>query len=555
MGMLLMVSSLLLSACTHDSDSTLPAPAGKVTLTVKVRAADAATRASLDETTAATSPWYWSEGDKLCVVDPAGGVVGYLAIDDAYSDATPATSALFSGTVSSDNIKNGVTYRFWYMGSGATDLSTGTTTVTIDLSSQAGTLAGIYAKNIMTGTAMAYVEGTTAYAADLTLSPQLSIAHFALTNSITATSLTIGGTGVCNSITYNLATGVATATAAGSIALTDATNHFTDVYATFVPGTLTPVFTVASSTAKYQGTLPKTIFAAGHLYRQSATGSTNAVKVYCNKNRTGTLSGLFSISATKKVYFSQGNLQYQASTVTWSFASNQYDYIGDAAGNTTAEADRATQSDWIDLFGWGTSGYNNQYPPYKVSGSPDTFGPSYVSGGTANDIAGTNYDWGVYNPISNGGNRAGLWRTLTKDEWTYLLFTRNNNAAYAGTGKYLSFLCRLTISSTTYRGLMVLPDNNSTNVQTSTYEDDSDDDWSLCPEFTSIPEGALFLPASGYRINVSLSRVAMDGNYWASTSGDDAGNVRGVEFSYDLISDDNDIPRNCGCSVRLVQDE
>ena len=37
----------------------------------------------------------------------------------------------------------------------------------------------------------------------------------------------------------------------------------------------------------------------------------------------GALKGVFSVSSTKKVYFSQGNLQYRASTNTWRFADKQ----------------------------------------------------------------------------------------------------------------------------------------------------------------------------------------------------------------------------------------
>ncbi len=33
-------------------------------------------------------------------------------------------------------------------------------------------------------------------------------------------------------------------------------------------------------------------------------------------------------------------------------------------------------------------------------------------------------DWGIYNPIVNGGNQAGLWRTLTGTEWGYVLGRR-----------------------------------------------------------------------------------------------------------------------------------
>ena len=63
----------------------------------------------------------------------------------------------------------------------------------------------------------------------------------------------------------------------------------------------------------------------------------------------GALPGLFSVSATQRVYFSQGNLQYQASTDTWRFAEHQYDYVG--SDNRSISS---TYSGWIDLFGWGT---------------------------------------------------------------------------------------------------------------------------------------------------------------------------------------------------------
>ena len=37
-----------------------------------------------------------------------------------------------------------------------------------------------------------------------------------------------------------------------------------------------------------------------------------------------------------------------------------------------------------------------------------------------------NYDWGVYNPISNGRNKEGLWRTPSMSELNYLLKERPN---------------------------------------------------------------------------------------------------------------------------------
>ena len=74
-----------------------------------------------------------------------------------------------------------------------------------------------------------------------------------------------------------------------------------------------------------------------------------------NAQPKGALKGLFSVSASKKVCFAQGNLQYQASTNTWRFAENQYDAL--TTENTNVSA---TYVGWIDLFGWGTSGYDEK---------------------------------------------------------------------------------------------------------------------------------------------------------------------------------------------------
>ena len=141
----------------------------------------------------------------------------------------------------------------------------------------------------------------------------------------------------------------------------------------------------------------------------------------------GALTHAFSVSPTKKVYFSKGNLQYRASTNTWRFAENQWDTIGSANLNRSA-----TYDGWIDLFYYGTSGFGNKtpynfyvsdyyYSHYNVSNN-DLFHSNYELPNS--DICGTKYDWGKYNPIKNGENKAGVWRTLTVDEWGYLLVGR-----------------------------------------------------------------------------------------------------------------------------------
>ena len=110
------------------------------------------------------------------------------------------------------------------------------------------------------------------------------------------------------------------------------------------------------------------------------------------------LSGKFSVSPDKQVYFSQGNIQYQPSTKTWRFAINQYDRIAEDNKNISLN-----YSGWIDLFGWGTG--NN---PINISKNESDYNVFF-------------YWWSNF--IINGGDDRN-WRTLTKDEWIYLLDTR-----------------------------------------------------------------------------------------------------------------------------------
>ncbi|MBO7055721.1 MAG: hypothetical protein J6W37_10165, partial [Bacteroidales bacterium] len=213
------------------------------------------------------------------------------------------------------------------------------------------------------------------------------------------------------------------------------------------------------------------------------------------KIQDGAILAEFSVSDSTKVYFSQGNLQYQASTNTWRFAEHQWDFVGDSIYGTVYEkginSDNAKISSsydgWIDLFGWGTSSYNGKNPYMTSTGYSD-----YGDG--TNDIAGTNYDWGVYNKISNGGNQAGMWRTLTSSEWNHLISGRAQANRLTGQGKVNNV-----------NGLILLPDSWATETPSSvrfTYDPGnystnvySLDEWAVMQSY-----GAVFLPAAGYRI-------------------------------------------------------
>lgn len=191
------------------------------------------------------------------------------------------------------------------------------------------------------------------------------------------------------------------------------------------------------------------------------------------------VNGKFTINASgDQVYFSQGNLQYYCSTSTpkWRFAEYQYDYL---AYDNSAYAENSGK--WIDLFAYGTSGYDNgqaNYQPWKICA-----GNGWYSGSLTG-----NADWG-YNRIENGGDTENSgWRTLTKEEWLYLFQNRANAASKYGFG---------SVNGT--NGIILLPDSwtlpdglsftAGTSAWTNSY---AAAQWNQMEN-----AGAVFLPASG----------------------------------------------------------
>ncbi len=210
--------------------------------------------------------------------------------------------------------------------------------------------------------------------------------------------------------------------------------------------------------------------------------------------------GPFSISEELQVYFSQGNLQYQASTFTWRFAENQWDYVGteipdlngDFGGTVPGSSNHLISNDydgWIDLFAWGSAN-----------------SPTLVAFMNITDFV----DWGT-KPISNAGGHAYPWRTLTKEEWDYLLYGRQTPS---GVRFVLGMVNNI-------KGLILLPDDwNASIYQLSNvndgpnpnYQDNriSEETWKDILE----THGAVFLPWAGYRVNYNVSAVRRRGYYW-----------------------------------------
>jgi len=258
----------------------------------------------------------------------------------------------------------------------------------------------------------------------------------------------------------------------------------------------------------------------------------------------GVLSGKFTVAEGKQVQFSQGNLQYRASTDTWRFAVNQWDYVGGENDGTVYVGEEKCSNTlisskydgWIDLFGWGTSGYGGKYP-YMTS----TNGMDYQGNGNK-DITNTGYDWGVNNAISNGGNKPNMWRTLTTYEWSYLFYTRNRAA---------SLYNYATVHDV--KGVVLLPDDFepidgiTTGKGHTVY---SDDQWAKLEK-----AGAVFLPRqTGIRMGKNVSG---GGGYWTSKYQQPISSGQyGYAFFLDLgnpIDVAAPYPASGGFSVRLAR--
>ena len=249
----------------------------------------------------------------------------------------------------------------------------------------------------------------------------------------------------------------------------------------------------------------------------------------------GSKGGLFTINANgDQVWFSQGNLQYQASTETWRFAENQWDCVGGARWGTVYEngvkCDNGlmspTYDGWIDLFGWGT-GDNPTVDESNYS--------SFV-------------DWGV-NAISNGGNVVNTWRTLSSNEWLYIYGRRSEAYAKRGFGKVDGWY-----------GFILLPDD-WTMPEDGTFSADmswSANNYTTAEWLEMEANGAIFIPAAGWAagniVGYRWGNAESLCNYWTSTPHNSY-----PQYAYSLFVPQGSVVmwlfRNYRFAVRLVQDK
>ena len=230
----------------------------------------------------------------------------------------------------------------------------------------------------------------------------------------------------------------------------------------------------------------------------------------------GAINGKFSVSDTKQVYFSKGNLRYASGA--WSFFDNQYDYYN------------SYSADAWDKFGWSTSATT-----YGMNTSTDD-----------NTYSGDFVDWGA--TMGTG------WFTLSRFEWAYLFNTRSASTVN-GTenGRYAKAKVNDVMGVILFPDTYTHPDGvtaptgvNETGKTGWNGNSYSSADWTKMEA-----AGCVFLPAAGSRNGSTVNGEGTNGFYWSATpNSTDAFCVR---FYSSGLYPTEYFSRHNGYSVRLVQ--
>lgn len=293
-----------------------------------------------------------------------------------------------------------------------------------------------------------------------------------------------------------------------------------------------------------------TVITTNAEYTITVTGNQTFEAHFAEQSPSGAIDGLFSISSNNRVYFSKGNLYYMgsASSPYWKFADQQWNRLGNTGqGSTSQTVNR-------DLFGWGTSGLNHGavcYQPWSTSSNNSDY---YAYGSPNNNLGGGTgkADWG-YNSISNSGTAARKWRTLTQEEWNYVL---NERAAATLNGTPNARYAKATVNNVA--GIILFPDSYShpsgvavptnINVPSTLFTVNNYSGYSWTSMETN---GCVFLPVAGSRYGTNVVTPDAKGYYWSSSYSNDS-------HAYSLYFGDNSINaeyrsgRSTGQSVRLV---
>ena len=419
---------------------------------------------------------------------------------------TGTSNMTFSGTLTTTP-NNGETLYFFYLGKGRN----GSAVTTLDFSNQDGTLENVTRFHVAIGEG-SYTSGTVNYATYLAM--KMAIAYFDVSEfqniNETAEIVYLHGSDVYSKATVNYQTGTITGSTKGYINMGTANNG---KYVALIPSIESETTIKFDSNSKTGSITFNRGIKEGRFY----SNNSDALDIIAGAIPEGAIPGLFSVSDTKMVRFSKGNLYFNGTQ--WGF-ENAPRY-----GSYTNNA-------YTNVFNWGATGNT-------TNGGVDIYTYVTYTQGHVNLSTFEKTDWGGVVGTLGGCNR---WYTPTMAEWEYV-FGRENKYAEAKIAN-------------TYNGMMILP-NDWSKPEGCSYTAGMAKGWTT-NSYTNLQwdlmeaSGVVFLPAAGYRLDTMINNAGDNGIYWSSTDYDAyedhcyvmSFNPYGMGLSYSH--------RGYGQSVRLI---
>jgi hypothetical protein len=446
-------------------------------------------------------------GDRHIVYPGTGAVlytdgdVIYVGDGSKYLGTLTYGSGAFSGDIT-EPAEGDYLYFYFLGGLTLASPSAGTTSYTVNISNQGSNLP-----------VLSFGRSTSAYSVSSStygcmLENKCALVEFALTGGTTDAVVvsdmqTVAAIDFANPDNAIAANGT-------TDAITLNTQSETSKWAILLPSTSETSTVATIAGVDYNVTVPQ-ITANGYLTGGAAVAIDNTVPAP---------SYVFSVSDTKTVRFSPGNLQYKEGE-GWRFAPNQWDFCESTDGSTW------DTSDWVDLFGFGTWGEGKN--PLNTSTDAE------------------DYTWSTdFQGTLNGHND---WYTPLATEWRYLFETRSNAAQKFGYA---------TVGGN--NGIIILPDDFTDpmkNNGSGAFVPQATTGWTAnvytagdCWDAMEAA-GAVFLPAAGSRIPY-VNGTGVTGFYWSSTPGH-SGSALFVYFNSRVVEPYRNFTRDRGYSVRLVR--
>jgi len=408
----------------------------------------------------------WNAGDKVYVVYD-GKLLGETALT-----ATPqsdARKADITGTITTSVsiAETNPSFTFYYVGKGVAFSPTdGATNLTFNIADQNGhngaaiNDAGEYMigrteavemEQYETGKFRPRVNPTHPRA----FTPMTAVIRLDTHVGFGSNVMTMNGSNTRNEMTINIGSPTTPTYNTGSISFLGGS----DVQLSMFPSTADNIDADAtlnfSGNSRYGKVIVKNGVKSGRIYAKISDGISCPIPLTAIP--VGALPGRFSVSATKTVNFSKGNLWYDATSSLFHFEDNQYDGRNrygvyddySVINGVYSKQLGATPANTMGAIFW--SKYQNEAVANTYPASP-TF--------SASDVIFTNQTSETPNPsfaVNVGGtNVSGLFRLLSFSEWNYLI-----NRPAPGVNKTTLHFAELRNNSNAFvnYGVIILPDD------------------------------------------------------------------------------------------------